>query len=78
MSYKVSDTAEVWKSVKGFEGLYDVSNLGNIRSLSRSIKRENKGTIIIKEKILKPTTHFGYKEVPLSKDKKHHYKKVYK
>ena len=77
MSYKVSDTAEVWKSVKGFEGLYEVSNLGNIRSLSRSIKRENKGTIIIKEKILKPTTHFGYKEVLLSKDKKHHYKKVH-
>ena len=26
---------EVWKSVKGFEGLYEVSNLGNIRSLDR-------------------------------------------
>lgn len=24
---------EVWKSVKGYEGLYEVSDLGNVRSL---------------------------------------------
>ena len=30
MSYKVNDIAEVWKSVKGFEGLYEVSNLVNV------------------------------------------------
>lgn len=24
---------EIWKQVKGFEGLYEVSNLGNVRSL---------------------------------------------
>ena len=27
---------EVWKDVKGFEGLYEVSNLGNVRSLKRN------------------------------------------
>lgn len=26
--------AEIWKPIKGYEGQYDVSNLGNIRSLS--------------------------------------------
>ena len=40
MLYKLDDTAEVWKSVKGFEGLYEVSNLGNIRSLPREVFRK--------------------------------------
>ena len=26
---------EIWKSVKGFEGIYEVSNLGRVRSLDR-------------------------------------------
>lgn len=28
---------EVWKPIKGYEGLYEVSNLGNLRSLDRYI-----------------------------------------
>lgn len=28
---------EIWKPVKGFEGLYEVSNLGNVRSLDRHV-----------------------------------------
>ena len=28
---------EIWKPVKGYEGLYEVSNLGNVRSLDRYI-----------------------------------------
>lgn len=27
--------SEIWKAVKGFEGYYEVSNLGNVRSLYR-------------------------------------------
>lgn len=30
---------EYWKDIKGYEGLYQVSNLGNIKSIDRSIKR---------------------------------------
>ena len=26
---------EIWKDIKNFEGLYQVSNLGNVRSLDR-------------------------------------------
>ena len=26
---------EIWKDIKGFEGVYQVSNLGDIRSLPR-------------------------------------------
>ena len=30
----MSDNVEIWKSVVGYEGLYECSNLGNIRSLN--------------------------------------------
>ena len=31
---------EVWKDIKGFEGRYQVSNLGNVKSLPRVIRQE--------------------------------------
>lgn len=33
---------EIWKDIKGFEGLYQVSNLGKIRSLDREITKPNR------------------------------------
>ena len=42
---------EIWKDIKGYEGLYQVSNLGRVKSLKREIKNQyNK--YIIKEKII--------------------------
>lgn len=47
---------EVWKDIKGYEGLYQVSNLGNVKSLNYlhtkqskllSIKANNKGYVAI-------------------------------
>lgn len=33
--------AEIWKDIKGYEGLYQVSNLGRIKSLNyRRTKKE--------------------------------------
>ena len=41
---------EIWKDIKGYEGLYEVSNLGQIRSLDRY--KNTKGRYgIIKAKI---------------------------
>lgn len=40
---------EIWKDIEGYEGLYQVSNFGNIKSFPR------RGTQSRKEKILKPT-----------------------
>lgn len=34
---------EIWRKVKGFEDYYEVSNTGKVRSISREIKRDNKG-----------------------------------
>lgn len=51
---------EIWKDIKNYEGLYQVSNLGNVKSLHRY------------EKLLKPyiNEHNGYVYVILYKNKK--------
>lgn len=33
---------EIWKDIKDYEGLYQVSNLGNVRSLDKIIYQKNK------------------------------------
>lgn len=33
---------EIWKPIKGYEGYYEVSSIGNVRSLDREIKINNK------------------------------------
>ena len=44
---------EIWKDVVGYEGLYQVSSLGRVKSLERLVKNDNKGGFrLIKEKIL--------------------------
>lgn len=61
---------EIWKDVVGYEGYYQVSNLGNIKALERQIR---KGDIIQtrKEKIKTLTkSPDGYLTVKLSKDGK--------
>lgn len=34
---------EIWKDIPGYEGYYQASNLGNIRSLSRIVRYKNSG-----------------------------------
>ena len=61
---------EVWKDVEGYEGLYQVSTCGNVKSLPK-VRRNGTGTYIQKERLLKPSnTSTGYKKVELCKDGK--------
>ena len=55
---------EEWKDIEGYEGLYQVSNLGRVKSLERT------RTIRIPEKILSLSSidAYGYNVVCLSKD----------
>ena len=39
---------EVWQNIKGYEGLYQISNLGRVKSLERSNKYKNNKEIIMK------------------------------
>lgn len=58
---------EIWKDIPGWEGLYQVSNLGRIKSLARDYRICNVATVHKKEKILKQQTiKFGYKHVELN------------
>lgn len=43
---------EVWKAIKGYEGLYEVSNLGRVKSVERDVDTP-RGVWHLKEKILK-------------------------
>lgn len=57
---------EVWKTIKGLEGRYEVSNLGHIKGLERVIVCKNGQSKTIKSRILSPKkTNSGYLEVCL-------------
>ena len=60
---------EIWKDIPSYEGIYQVSNLGRVKSLSRETKR--KGLFMSKEKILKNNiSSSGYLKVSLCKNSK--------
>lgn len=46
---------EVWKEVKGYEGLYQVSNLGSVKSLDRMIENRQGVFRFYAGKMLSPT-----------------------
>ena len=69
---------EIWKDVVGYEGLYQVSNLGNVKSLPRCI--EWKGSIRHQpERLLKPANNGkGYLRVCLCKNGKEKHCRVHR
>lgn len=44
---------EEWKPVVGYEGLYEVSNLGRVKSVHRIVERSDGKTQTVSEKIIK-------------------------
>jgi hypothetical protein len=60
---------EIFKDIPEYEGLYQVSNLGRVKSLSKKIWN-GKGYFISKERILKPGLSRKYLSVMLSKKAK--------
>lgn len=61
----------------GFEGLYEVSSLGRVRSLGRLVERNKCGSVFFDGMILTQQLRFGYCEVVLIKNKRKYYKKVH-
>ena len=67
----------IWKSVKGFEGYYEVSNKGEVKALERLVL--NNGSPQHKhERILKQGNSGKYKTVSLCKDGKVYAKTVHR
>lgn len=68
---------EKWKDIKGYEGYYQVSNLGNIRSLDREIVKKDGTTQIIKGGIVnKILNRDGYYVVSLNMNGENKSKRV--
>lgn len=60
---------EIWKDIKGYEGLYQVSNLGRVRSLDRIVVYPNGKKHSFKGVILKPNKNtWGYLHIELCKN----------
>jgi len=71
---------EIWKDIPGYEGLYQVSDLGRVRSLDRVVPNgRHGGTRKLKGKVLKAWPNsFSYLHVNLCKDGKCKPTKVHK
>lgn len=64
----MNENEEIWKDIKGFEGHYQVSNLGRVKSIK-----------FRKERILKPAkVGSGYLQVDLRKNGEHNLCKVHR
>ena len=60
---------EIWKEISGYEGYFEVSNLGNFRSKDRIIKYKSNGTRLYPGKSLKTETIVeGYQRIVLMKE----------
>ena len=59
---------EKWKDIKGYEGFYQVSNLGRVKSLKRWIDNKGNGGYFLQGKIMNTNLSRGYPTVSLSKN----------
>lgn len=66
---------EIWKDIEGYEGMYQVSNLGNVKGLDRYVKQLHGGVQFKKGQPLKQKlNNSGYKIIILTK---HHKQKTF-
>lgn len=74
---------EVWKPIKGFEGLYEISNMGRVLSLERIARHKNMsgGTShipVLRRLLSQNKTKRGYIIILLSKNGKQYYRSLHR
>ena len=69
---------EQWKDIKGYEGLYLISNKGRILSLYQYKKNGGSGYFINTRELKKSITTTGYEKVELAKDGKKKSHKIHR
>lgn len=58
---------EIWKDIVGYEGLYQINNIGRVKSLERFKKCKGNGNMLVKERIIITRIgNAGYERVGLS------------
>ena len=65
--YFMETSIEIWKDVPGYEGFYQCSNFGNVKSLDRVVKRNNNNKRVIGKQLKKCINCHGYYVVVLCK-----------
>ena len=63
----MTELLEIWKPIKGFEGLYEISNLGRVKTIGRKAKN---GTFFPTKLLKLKPNKMGYILVALHKDGK--------
>lgn len=61
---------EIWKDIEGYEGKYQVSNCGRVKSLGRFVEKKGQLPAYLRERILSPHILKGYKMVCLYSNNK--------
>ena len=63
---------EKWADIKGYEGLYQISNFGRVKSLQRKVVNHRSGSMrIVNEMIMTPFDNgTGYKAISLACERK--------
>ena len=71
---------EIWKDIPNYEGIYQVSNLGNVKSLDKIVNSAIKNNSKVKRtgKILKQHNKNGYMQVTLIHNNKRKYYNVHR
>ena len=69
---------EIWKPIKGYEGLYEVSSMGNIRSVDRTVHTKTGDRTYLGRTIVPQIDKDGYYKVCLCKNNKPHTRYVHR
>ena len=70
---------EIWKSIKNFEGLYEISNFGRIKSCKRDVLCKDGKIKHYNERILKPAKgKYGRNQYTLCKNGKKYSVRAYR
>lgn len=77
-SYKAAEAARVWRDIPLFEGMYEVSTHGEVRSKLRRVTYANGTEALHQPRMLRQSVRGGYPCVTLSKNDKQHREAVHR
>jgi hypothetical protein len=63
--------SEIWKPIKDYEGLYEISSLGRVKSLPKDKKSKHGSIAHLQERLLTPSNNHGYRSIVLTNNGVH-------